>query len=759
MKASLALSQRQEKACWRPPVQSGSYDRSVRLRPNEQIALDELVASCRWWGEGTREEVAQRQHNLARLSHPLREAMANGEGRVAYKEAAVRALLRACGRERLAFWGWSPSTWCRVLGTTQAQFLQINGYHVERAARQYMMAAAYRLECFTDVRSLGDFDRVALSYKVFGRSRVESALVTVNQVVAGWGYAPSGRVALASALCEAFLLIGSPELHNLTAEFLESIRHNVSVARRAHYYQLGRALAALGFLAGPLSPAGSSADPPGSTEPPYGVAPVWWQWVQQWESTSTLTPYTRQHTRNSLLKVGRWLQTHHPEITTPKQWTRELGAGYVAAVNRMKIGDYTGPDKKNMGRVGQPLSPRAKNTYLGALRVFFRDCQEWDWIPHHFDPGRVFATPRSVKALIGPAPRTIAADIWAKLLWAGMNLTAADLPPAYAARHYPVELLRALATVWLFAGLRSNEIVRLRLGCVRWQSEDLAIPATNETIPKGTVCFLDIPVNKTGTAFTKPVDPVVGEAIAAWERVRPPQPAFLDRKTGELVHFLFAYRARPLPRQYLNGSLIPTLCRKAGIPLKDVRGSITSHRARSTIASQLFNAREPMSLFELQAWLGHRSPATTQHYVDLVATKLAKAYADAGYFARNVRAIEVLIDQDVVKTTAAAAGEPWLYYDLGHGLCTYEFFDQCPHRMACARCDFYGPKNSSQGQLLEAKTNLLHLLQEVPLTEEERAAADGDLAAVERLVAKLTDQLTPSGQTPRQLVQARKFMD
>jgi hypothetical protein len=313
--------------------------------------------------------------------------------------------------------------------------------------------------------------------------------------------------------------------------------------------------------------------------------------------------------------------------------------------------------------------------------------------------------------------------------------------------------VRALAVVWLFAGLRSDEIVRLRIGCVRWQAADVIIQSTGETLPKDAVCLLDVPVSKTGTAFTKPVDPVVGEAIEAWERVRPTQPRFPDRKTGELVHFLFCHRARPLRREYINLSLIPMLCRKANVPMEDARGPITSHRARATIASQLFNAREPMSLSELQAWLGHRSPATTQNYVALEPTKLAKAYADAGYFARNVRAIEVLIDQDAVKSAAAACGEPWRYYDLGHGLCSYEFFEQCPHRMACPRCDFYQPKDSSRGQLLEAKSNLLRLLQEIPLTEEERAAVDGDLVALDRLAVWLADQPTPSGPTPKELSQ------
>ncbi|MFI6290478.1 hypothetical protein ACIBEJ_02780 [Nonomuraea sp. NPDC050790] len=91
-----------------------------------------------------------------------------------------------------------------------------------------------------------------------------------------------------------------------------------------------------------------------------------------------------------------------------------------------------------------------------------------------------------------------------------------------------------------------------------------------------------------------------------------------------------------------------------------------------------------MTLFELQAWLGHRSPDTTQHYAKITPETLAQACEDAGYFERNVRTIEVLIDRDAVESGAAAADEPWQYYDLGHGFCDYTFFEQCPHRMACA---------------------------------------------------------------------------
>jgi hypothetical protein len=50
---------------------------------------------------------------------------------------------------------------------------------------------------------------------------------------------------------------------------------------------------------------------------------------------------------------------------------------------------------------------------------------------------------------------------------------------------------------------------------------------------------------------------------------------------------------------------------------------------------------------------GHASPSSTQHYTKISPTRLAKAYSDAGYFARNLRTIEVLLDRDAVTSGAA----------------------------------------------------------------------------------------------------------
>jgi hypothetical protein len=73
------------------------------------------------------------------------------------------------------------------------------------------------------------------------------------------------------------------------------------------------------------------------------------------------------------------------------------------------------------------------------------------------------------------------------------------------------------------------------------------------------------------------------------------------------------------------------------------------------------------------------------------------------------------------------------------------------HRMACAKCDFYMPKESTAALLLEGKSHLLRLLQEIPLGEAEQAAVEDGITAYEHLLSKLADVPTPAGPTPRQI--------
>jgi len=71
--------------------------------------------------------------------------------------------------------------------------------------------------------------------------------------------------------------------------------------------------------------------------------------------------------------------------------------------------------------------------------------------------------------------------------------------------------------------------------------------------------------------------------------------------------------------------------------------------------------------------------------------------------------------------------------------------------MACAKCTFYTPKGSTQAQILEGKANLQRMLQMIPLTEDERAAVEDGVTALEKLCQQLLNVPTPSGLTPHQL--------
>jgi integrase len=725
------------------PFDPARYDRRTELTVVKRDALALLEAhKYRWPAHVT---IA-----LERLTRPVDDVLGYVTPQAVWwgRSPTRSAVLAGIAGEEMMFWGWDRDQWVRVLRATHPN------------VRQVVAAVGYLLCDHRDLHhDLPGFKLGLFARRVFGAEPVDAAVGRVQSHLDALGSsALLRRPNLQHALYQLMVAAGSAWLENCAQpELLVAMRDRErNNARRHGIEQLARTLADLGVLT--TAPFTTQPSREGwlerSRAGEIDVPAEWLGWVKRWFATSTLATRSRQATYFMLIKAGRWITLEAPELADPHAWDRASAARWVARVDRLLVGEFShAPNTDYMRRrCGATLSPRTKASHIWAMRRFFYDLHEWEWIDRRFDPRRAFEIPRSLRALIGPDPRVISDDIWAKLMWAGLNLQAEDLPSHSTASGepwYPLELVRAIAMLWLFAGLRTDEIYRLHVGAIRWQTD----PASDE---QPAVCLLDVPVNKTGTPFTKPVDRIVGDAIEAWEAARPPQPRFLDRKTGQPVDVLFAFRGARIGESYVNRVLLPMLSSKAGVPREDVRGTITGHRARATIASQLYNAKDPMSLFELQAWLGHSSPSSTQHYARITPTKLTKAYTDAGYFARNVRAIEVLLDRDAIQTGAASAGNPFEYYDLGHGYCSYSFFEQCPHRMACARCDFYLPKPSSQAQLLEAKDGLQRMLVEIPLTDNERAAVEGDEHAVGRLIDLLADAPTPAGPTPRELAQDQR---
>jgi len=623
---------------------------------------------------------------------------------------------------------------------------------------------AYLLDILPDPMPLLEMTSLPDSlHTIFGRI-ADASLERMVALLKEYGYRKTrGSVGIASSLAYLLLRNRSPYLEHLTLEIFEdALRHCSRPVPTKYLFQISKALYGQRILPAPLPPVLGSrirksqrqelsllSRREGRPEED-SIDPEWFSWCQRWKQQTTLQDKKLYY---HMLKAGRWLKIHHPEITSPAHWDYALAAEYVAAVNNMKVGEWVTQTKRLANRMGLPLAPAAKSQQIQGMRQLLRDCQEWRWIPAQLNPDRALSIPRSIRQMIKPHPRVVSKDLWAKILWAAMNLQKEDLPlPNNNIPYYPLEMVRALAIVWCFAALRGDEIRRLRVGCIRWQYEDVMIPETGEILPKDAVCFLDIPVNKTSTAYTKPVHPLVGQRIAEWEQVRPKgQPEKLDKKTSETVPFLFSFRSARISPTYINESLIPLLGAKAGIPIQDSRGKITSHRARATIASMLYNAKNPLNIFQLQKYLGHKVLSSTQHYAQVDPTKLASDVAKANYFEQNLATIEVLLDQEAIMNGQASRGEVWKYYDLGHGFCTNPFWASCAHRMACARCPFYRPKTATTEQLVEGKANLVRMLEFVSLTEDEKLLVTEGIELHQALIEKLVDVPTLAGPTPREL--------
>jgi integrase len=736
------------KPCWKWPLNLAQYDRNPELTAQEKEVLHNFMhrretahKRARWF--------AQIKQAIPRLIIPLCDVCDFLNHPPSRRTPLVAAFLQKMHQDQVSYWALSDAQWTAFFQGDQARtFITRNS-----VSRYACLSILYLLGLLSDCRWAKQLPHAMLAQQVFGEAVFQAALGRVSQALHAQGFSEFCATGAYLPLMLGFLFLNQrcPHLEELSSPYLQEMYDTTtSLNHRAAIHRLAYALFVLQIIPHPIA---QYETPPYVSQPGMsdGIHLDWVAWCQRWRETTTYQPDTARAYYRTLLQVGRWLAVKHPQVTSPTDWTQELAIEYIAMVDDMCVGDWTyAYQSANMGK---PLSPATKMSFISVVRTFLRNCQEWGWVKLQLNPAHCLAVPRAILAKIGPAPRVIADDIWAKIMWAGLNLTADDLlfetARAGEGPAYPIEMVRAVAVTWLFSGLRMNEIRRLRVGCIRRQEQ-------SET--GQIVCLLTVPVNKTSSEYSKPVDTVIGQAFAAWEQVRPVAPPMRDRKTGEKVSLLFTYRDVPLGRQFINETLIPTLCSKAGIALADARGRITSHRARATIATQLYNAKEGMSLTELQAWLGHRVPGSTQHYVAVTPLKQAEAYAAAGYLTHNKRLIEVLIDQEAIRQGQTQAGEPWRYYDVGHGHCHYDFFDECPHRLACARCDFYVPKQSSRGQYLEAKNNLERMLQEIQLSEPEQAAVADGVLVMTKLLAQLADVPTPAGPTPRQIAMSEGWL-
>jgi hypothetical protein len=667
-------------------------------------------------------------------------------------------IMRGVIHYRRAYWNWSQADW--------TEWYKAKDYPVGSHIGSSYASVAYHLcrqNIVSDLWAKNSTNKVqvtTVAMRFFGASVVSGNIDRIEKHLVGLGYSrESSAVARrASNMSAIMLVLEQPNIDKWNVAGLERYMETGWFNRhqRSHSFNaITLALSDLGILKEPFKR--KDLEKRGwhlreSYDPKKDISPEWLAFVDRYCKAVPVAPNTKQQRYGSLLSAGRWLFAEHRDVKLPEHWSRDVAAEYVAYLTQARVGDYLGTAPINLTpeKIGAFLAPGTINGRLGGVRQAFSDIIDWGWIEPRFSPNVAFRLPRTVKRQLKDDPRDLQDDVWAKLVAAALTVGEASSSNFEFAKYPPV-FVRAVAIIWVFAALRNDEIRRLETDCIRWSSRDIDLTSG---VPQLPTCELKVPANKTTPSYIKPVDAIVGEAVEAWLKIRPEaQAAHRDRKTNAPTKFLFQYRGFGLGPNYLNVSLIPKLCELAGVPESDLKGRITSHRARSTIATQLGNADDAMSMFELAKWLGHGDYRSVLKYLRLRAEKLRKSYDNANYFRETVGRINVLLDVDAIRSGRAALGDVFKYYDLVHGYCGDRFFSRCPHRMACAKCEYYIPKNSEAARILEANAHNERLVAEVPLRPIELEAIRGDREALESLRTRLQDTPTPDGRTPTEIAE------
>ena len=375
-------------APWQMPISPEAYERTVTLSAADLEAIDSVVEHRFPALETRRGRLVHLQ--LAWLLRPLQDVLSLTQPPLQTTRVSVLSfILREMRRRRKSFWVWSREEWAETVAPSSDVFRKETGRGPD--TRKHLIAICYLLCGFSEFYRIGQVNQPLLASLIFGKEVIDEAITRVGDELRSWGYAEAktSQGYLPNALCEALLVNRSPRLEDLSLDFLDHLRRSDIVGtHKEMLYLISRVLASFGMLKEPLPAFTIAKRHLGDSGGTEGIHPEWLAWCQRWYETTTLAPKTTVGYIYTLLAVGRWLKARHPEVVLPVEWTRELAAEYVAAVSRMTSCQWANSAAHHRHLAGKPMADRTKDMRLAAMRAFFRDCQEWEWIPRRFDPGR-----------------------------------------------------------------------------------------------------------------------------------------------------------------------------------------------------------------------------------------------------------------------------------------------------------------------------------------------------------------------------------
>ena len=297
-----------------------------------------------------------------------------------------------------------------------------------------------------------------------------------------------------------------------------------------------------------------------------------------------LRPSTRYHLELAVRRFLEHLGATTPEVTSFDQVTREHVLAWMQAM---------ATDVQTS--TGRRLSVQTRRDRICGLGQFLRDAATWGW---EGVPKRPLLDHRDLPRQIGRVPRFIPAD----------ELT--QLMDAIRALCCPYQRASLLTARW--CGARRSEVQRLALDCL-------------DRYPDGTA-RLRIPVGKTGRERMIPLHDEAADALRAVAALRngAVERPLTDERTGEPVRYLFVRYGRLLSDAYLFETPLQRACKAAGLVNGEGRGTVSAHRFRHTVGTQL--AERGAKLHTIMQVLGHESPSMSMVYARISDPEVLRDY-------------------------------------------------------------------------------------------------------------------------------------
>ncbi len=311
--------------------------------------------------------------------------------------------------------------------------------------------------------------------------------------------------------------------------------------------------------------------------------------VDRWLAIRRLTdrPSTVQRLAQALRRFLEWVAVTAPAIDSFALVTRDHVLGFLEAM-------ATQPQSCN-GRPLRPLATLTRKGRISALGLFFRETAAFGWDGM---PGRPLLDGRDQPRPSATVPRFIPAAELAKLMEAIRTLDC------------PFQRAALLTARW--CGARRGEVQRLAIDGL-------------DRYPDGTT-RLRIPAGKTYRERVVPLHDEAAEALRGIiaKRADGIERAFADELTGTPVRYLFMAHGKLLSTFYLFDTALQKACTAAGLVDAAGHGTVTAHRFRHTVGTQL--AERGAKLHTIMSVLGHRSPQMSMVYAQISDPEVLRDY-------------------------------------------------------------------------------------------------------------------------------------